>query len=355
MFLHGIFPPITTPFYPDGNLYFKKLESNVDRYCRGPVAGLVVMGSTGEAILLSDEERREVLRCARDAAAPNKVLIAGVGLEAVRSTLELTEFAAELGYDAALVRTPYYYRAQVTRRDIMLAFYRTLADRSPLPVIIYNLPQATGYDMPADVVIELAEHPNIIGIKESSGSIDKIRAMVEGTRHIRRSVTVTEVQEAVTGRMVQEAAKVPANPGGELVSVSTAAGKPSSSGVTVLGNLKTRQKEVGFQVLVGAAEKLLPSLEAGAAGAIVAFASAAPTACFEIFLAHKEHATEIAREKQERIAVAARKTVAEMSVSGVKYAMDLNGYYGGPPRMPLLPLTGEQKAELERLMANIKS
>src|SRR5580693_8222287 len=168
MLLSGILPPITTPFYPDGDVYFKKLESNVERYSRTPMAGIVVLGSTGEAIMLSDQERRDVLKCAREATAPNKVLIAGTGIESAIETLRLTEYAAELGYDVAMVRTPHYYKKQMQAANL-LAFYRTVADRSPLPVIIYNFPQATGYDIPAEVVIELAGHPNLIGIKESSG------------------------------------------------------------------------------------------------------------------------------------------------------------------------------------------
>src|SRR6202022_3506710 len=110
MLLHGIFPPVTTPFYPDGNVYFKKLESNVERYARTPVAGIVVLGSTGEAIMLSDQERREVLKVGREAAAPSKVLVAGTGIESAIETLRLTEYAAQLGYDVALVRTPHFYK-----------------------------------------------------------------------------------------------------------------------------------------------------------------------------------------------------------------------------------------------------
>src|SRR6266851_7329055 len=112
MLLSGIFPPITTPFYPDGEVYYKKIESNVERYSRTPVAGIVVQGSTGEAIMLSDQERRDVLKVARAAAAPNKVLIAGTGVESAIETLRLTEYAAELGYDVALIRTPHFYRKQ---------------------------------------------------------------------------------------------------------------------------------------------------------------------------------------------------------------------------------------------------
>ena len=361
MLMQGIFPPITTPFYPDGNVYFKKLESNVERYSRTPCAGLVVLGSTGEAILLSDQERRDALKSAREAAAPNKVLVAGTGVESAIETLRLTEYAAELGYDVAMVRTPHYYKKQMPAAN-MLAFYRTVADRSPLPVIIYNFPQATGYDIPVELVIQLAEHPNLIGIKESSGDVDKVRKMVEGTRHIQRSVTVTETFEAVTPRMIAAATSGSTGEGGELVSIAAlsgplplSAGKPSSAAVTVVGKIKTRQKEAGFQVLIGAAQKLHPSLEAGAVGAILAFACVAPTSCYEIYAAWKEGDAALARLKQERIAVAAQRIVSDLGIPGVKYGMDFNGYFGGPARLPLLPLTGEGKIEVERLLEDVRN
>ena len=348
MLLQGIFPPITTPFYPEGNIYYKKLESNVERYSRTPVAGIVALGSTGEAILLSDEERREVLKTSRYAAANNKVLIAGTGIESASETLRLTEYAASIGYDVAMVRTPHYYKGQMKPAN-MLAFYRFVADRSPLPVIIYNFPQATGYDIPAELVIELAEHPNLIGIKESSGDVEKVRKMVEGTRHIKRSAVVTETFDAVTARMLSA---TPGN-GGELVSIGSS--KPSSSAVSVVSGIKTRQKEVGFQVLVGVAQKLEPSLQAGAVGAILAFADPAPTACYEIYAAWKEGDGELARLKQERIAKAAQHIVGELSIPGVKYAMDFNGYFGGPVRLPLLPLTADAKKEIEGLLSEIRN
>src|SRR6202140_2066421 len=226
MLLQGIFPPVTTPFYPDGNVYFKKLESNVERYSKTPVAGIVVLGSTGEAILLSDEERREVLKMARDVTAPNKVLIAGTGVESAAETLKLTEYAAQLGYDVALVRTPHYYKKQMHPAN-MLAFYRTVADRSPLPVMIYNVPGFTGYDIPAEVVIELADHPNIIGMKESGGDVEKIRTMVDRTRHVKRSATVTETFDAVTPRMLKSSTGSNGQ-GGELVQVAALGGAKSS-------------------------------------------------------------------------------------------------------------------------------
>ncbi|HEY1262265.1 MAG TPA: dihydrodipicolinate synthase family protein [Terriglobales bacterium] len=358
MLLQGIFPPVTTPFYPDGAVYHKKLEHNVDRYSKTPVAGLVVLGSTGEAVMLSDDEQRDVLRTAAQAAAPTKILIAGTGRESAIETLKLTGYAAEVGYDLALVRTPHFYRPQMQPANL-LAFYRTVADRSALPVLIYSVPPFTAYDLPPEVVIQLAEHPNIIGIKESSGSVDKIRTMVEGTRHIKRSATVTETFEAVTPRML----KASSGNDGELVSIS-APGKggekvmpvrPSSAAVSLVSGIKTRQKEVGFQVLAGAAQKLHPSLEAGAVGGVLGFACPAPTACYEIYAAWKEGDQELARLKQERIAQAAQRIASELGVPGMKHAMDFNGYFGGPPRLPLLPLTADLKAEVEGLLADMRN
>jgi len=222
--------------------------------------------------------------------------------------------------------------------------------------VIYNFPQATGYDIPAEIVIELADHPNIIAIKESSGNLEKVKVMVDGTRHIKRSATVTETFDAVTPRMLKAAATDSSN-GGQLVSVETLGGaaKPSSSAVTVVGKLKTRQKEVGFQVVVGAAHQLEPSLAMGAVGAILAFACPAPMACYEIYAAIKDGDAALAREKQDRVKLAAQRVVSELGVPGVKYAMDLNGYYGGPSRLPFLPLTADLKSEIEKLMAGIKS
>ena len=362
MLLHGIFPPITTPFYPDGRVYLKKLEHNVDRYSKTPVAGLVVLGSTGEAIMLSDEERREVLKGAREACAPHKVLVAGVGAESAVETLRLAEYAAELDYDVALVRTPHFYRPQMQPANL-LAFYRTVADRSPLPVLIYSVPVFTAYDMPAELVIELAEHPNIIGIKESGGDAEKIRRMAEATRHIKRSATVTETFAAVTARMLKNNAESAQN---ELVSIGVSATemesevkrrepRPSSPNVQVHGGLKTRQKEVGFQILAGTAQKLRPCLDAGAVGGVLAFADPAPTACYEIYAAWKEGDAELAGLKQQRVAQAATRVGSQMGIPGMKYAMDLNGYYGGPPRLPLLPLTADLKQEVEQLMSDIRN
>lgn len=354
MLLHGIFPPLTTPFYPDGKVYFKKLEHNVERYSKTPAAGLVILGSTGEAVMLSDDERREVLKVAREATAPNKVLIAGTGIESADETLRLTEYAAALGYDAALVRTPHFYKKQMQPANL-LAFYRTVADRAPLPVLIYNVPGFTGYDIPAEVVVELAKHPNIIGIKESGGDVEKIRRMAEATRQVKRAATVTDTFDAVTPRMLK-ASSGGNGQGGELVQVAGVSGaKPSSAAVNVVSGIKTRQKEVGFQIMAGLAQKLEASLQAGAVGGVLAFADVAPTACFEIYAAWKEGDAELARLKQERIAGAAQRIGGELGIPGMKYGMDLNGYYGGPARLPFLPLTADLKSEVERLLADIRN
>jgi dihydrodipicolinate synthase/N-acetylneuraminate lyase len=302
MLLNGIFAAITTPFDADGRLYLKKLEHNVDRYTGSPISGLVVLGSTGEAVMLNGAEQRELFRTAIAAAAPQKVMIAGCGHESVQETLEFCEYVAALGYHVALVRTPHYYRAQMTPAA-MLNYFRTVADRSPLPVLLYSFPQCTGYDLPVEVVAELAEHRNILGIKESSGDLAKVERMVQRTSHIEREGRTTD----------------------------------------------------GFQTVVGSGHKMHALLNAGAVGGILAFAACAPTACYEIYAAFNDHDPKLAAEKQQRIAAACIRIVSELGIAGVKYASDLNGFYGGNPRLPLLPLTAAERHEIESLMAKLKS
>lgn len=351
MLLQGIFPAVTTPFYSDGSVYYKKIEHNIDRYSRTPVAGLVILGSTGEAVMLSDEERREVLRESVQAASPEKVLIAGTGAESVIETLRLTEYAAKLQYDVALVRTPHFYRPQM-KPEALLAFYRMVADRSPLPVLLYTVPPFTAYDLPVEVIVALAEHPNIIGIKESSGNVEKVTAMVQATRHIKRTAMATEVFQAVTTRMLNSPAA--SDDGGQLVSVGELTGNGGPT-VAARPRLKTRQKEVGFQILVGAAQTLLASLQTGASGGVLGFAAPAPTICFEIYSAFRDNDMELARTKQDSIVTATKRIVSELGIPAVKHAMDLNGYYGGLPRLPLAPLTAAQKSEVEALMAPFRN
>jgi dihydrodipicolinate synthase/N-acetylneuraminate lyase len=198
----------------------------------------------------------------------------------------------------------------------------------------------------------LAQHPNIAGIKDSSGNVPRLRATVEATQNApRRAVTVTPIFEAVTGRM--SAAKT--EQGHTFVSIGDLTGGAAVATAPPVTPLKTRTREVGFQVLTGSAAGLLESLEAGAAGAILGFASCAPQGCQEVYLAWKDHDLKLAQEKQKRIAGPSQRIVGQLGISGVKYACDFNGYYGGRARAPLLPVTGEQKAEIEGLLAGIRN
>jgi 4-hydroxy-2-oxoglutarate aldolase len=357
MLLEGIFAPVTTPFYADERIYFRKIEANMARYSRSLLAGMVVLGSTGEAVALSDAETRDVLRASVDATAPEKVLIAGVGRESVHATLELAEFAATLSYDAVLVRPPSYYSNQISPAAI-LHYFRSIADRSPLPLVLYYIPKFVPTQMSPELIGELAQHPNIIGIKDSSGSVDRIRDTVAATQNsARRAVEVTQIFEAVTARMLTAPDR---QPGNESSATFVSAGD-LASGVAAVATappavpVKTRSREVGFQVLTGSERSILASLEAGASGAIVAFATFAPQVTQEIYLAWKDHDLQLAEEKQQRIHAAGARILGAFGLAGIKYACDFNGYYGGHPRSPILPLSADQKAEIEELLAEIRN
>ena len=355
MLIEGVFAALTTPFYSDERLYLRKLEANVARYSRSLLAGMVVLGSTGEGVALSDEETREALRTAAAAAAAEKVLIAGVGRESAKATLEVADFAAQHGYDAVLVRTPTYYAPQMSVEAVR-NFFLSVADRSPLPVLLYNIPKFVPYNIPVPLVRELADHPNIIGMKDSSGDMARTRALLEATRAARRrTVTVTPVFEAVTTRMLKPAQRDAATatlvPLAELAGGSATAIAPPPSPPAI----KVRSREVGFQILTGATGTILESLEAGASGSILGFAACAPQACQEVYFAWKDHDLKLAAEKQQRIAAPANRVGGELGISGLKYACDLNGYYGGRPRLPQLPLTSAQMHEVESLLSDIRN
>jgi 4-hydroxy-2-oxoglutarate aldolase len=356
MLLEGVFAAIPTPFQPDGRPHWHNLERNVERYCRSPLAGLVVLGSTGEAVMLNDEETREALRVARDAAADDRILVAGVGHESLVETLKRIEHAASLDYDLALVRTPHFYRPQLLRSPTcsaeILNYYRMVADASALPVLLYSIPAYTAYELPVEAISELSGHANIYGIKDSSGKPERIAAIVAATGSApRRNVAVTATFTAVTGRMLNAqaeaaglaAALMPAD--ALMTGVGYAAPPPS---------FKMRTREVGFQVLCGSAQSLLPSLADGATGGVLAMASFAPQACTEIYMAWKDRDATLAEEKQQRILHAADFICGRLGIPGVKYACDLNGYYGGVPRLPLLPLTSPERDEVERSLHNIR-
>ena len=352
MLMEGVFAAITTPFYPDERVYFRKIEANVEHYSRSLLAGLVVLGSTGEAVTLDGTESRDVLRAVAEAAAPEKVLVAGVGRESVRGSVALAEVAAELKYDAVLVRPPSYYGVNLPA-SAMLNYFRSIADRSPLPVLLYNIPKCVPYQIPIELIAELAHHPNIIGIKDSSGNIDRMRDTVEATRNApRRTVPVTQVFEAVTTRMAEAP---PEGLGSFVPASSLGGGSATATAAPPASSAKNRTREVGFQVLSGSGGILFDSLQLGAVGGILAFGACAPQACYEIYQAWKDHDIPLAADKQKRIAAANKRIVVELGIAGIKFACDFNGFYGGPCRTPLLGLPAETRAEVEQLLAEIRN
>lgn len=356
MLLEGILTAATTPFTGDGKLFLHKLERNIERLSRTAISGIVMLGSTGEAVMLSDAESRNVLESASLAASVEKVLIAGIGRESLIETLRLADYAAELGYDAVLVRTPHFYRPQLRSRE-MLNYYRMVADSSPLPVLLYSIPAYTLYDLPVEVVAELAQHSNIIGIKDSSGKIERIQALINATKLAPRlHVAVTQTFTPVTSRMRNASAESSAMLAANFVSLSSFSGNEAPAiALPTASALKIRTKEIGFQVIGGSAQTMLASFHAGATAAILAMAAFAPQSCAEVHMAFKDRDTVLENEKQERLLNAGNRIIGIMGVPGIKYACDLNGYYGGVPRLPLLPITAEEQQEVASLLAPIHS
>jgi len=352
MLLEGLHIPLTTPFHPDGRLNLPKLAANVVRYSKSPAAGLVVLGASGEPTLLTDEETRDVLRTVAQSAAPENVLIAGISRDSVRATLALAEFASELFYDAILVGIPSLLvgtiHSESNRNRTELMFYlQTIADRSPLPVVLFS---DRDRRIPIDATVELAAHPNILGLLDGAASPSEIEAILRRTATIKREVTVTTVFRAVTARMRIAAGRAPAT----LVSAASLGASATAAAETPpTPPLRTRTKTIGFQVLAGDTQAILESLRAGATGAASAFAACAPQACYEVFAAWKDDDQPLAEEKQTRLCAAAR--LAEAGPGNLKYACDLNGYFGGRPRLPLLPPTGSQRAALEQLMKQLRN
>jgi 4-hydroxy-2-oxoglutarate aldolase len=293
MKLHGIIPPIATPFDHNGDLYKVKVQHNVEKWNRTGLAGYVVCGSTGESVHLTTEEKLKLWDWVAEYAASDKILLAGTGMESVRETVALTNAAAERGYKAAMVRTPNYYKNLINRTDAQVLYYRAVADQTKIPIFIYNWPQVTGVDISVEAVVALSHHPNLFAIKESSGNLEKCIQMIKDV-----------------------------NP--------------------------------GFQVLTGSAPILAPSLAIGCAGGVLAFANAAPYSTVSIWEAHRSREFAAAMDWQNRILRAAQLVTVKYGVPGLKYAMDLNGYYGGPPRLPLTVITPQAKKEIEQAFDGLK-
>jgi 4-hydroxy-2-oxoglutarate aldolase len=294
MKLQGIFPALTTCFDHEGTLYKAKIIHNVEKLNRIALSGYTVCGSTGETPLLSTDERIHLMEWVREASADGKTLIAGVGAESVHETVRVANRAAEIGYHVALALTPFYYRGQMHRPETQALYFRSVADRSKLPLLLYNIPQVTGYELPVDTIAALSHHPNIIGMKDSSGNLEKLKETV-------------------------------------------AAVKP------------------GFQVLSGAGVSFWDALQSGASGAILAIANALPYGCVTIWEAFRTREHEAGKDWQARLFPASKLIATKHGIPGLKHAMDLNGYYGGPPRLPFVPPSPAAKLEIEQAFDGLTS
>src|SRR5580698_206860 len=324
MLLEGLQLPLTTPFYPDGRLNLHKLEHNVRRYSKTPVAGLVALSEVGEPNMLSDGETRQALRIVVETAAEEKVLLAGVSRDSVAGTLDLAEYAAQLGYDAVLIKPPTSLRSQ-TRREgdkELLTYFQAVADRSSLPVVLYGDVGDVNRRLPAEVVIELATHSQIIGLVDVVGGRERVEMLRAVTASVKREVSVTSVFAAVTGRM-RGSLEASA---GALVSIGASTDGGAALAVAPAKPfVKTRTRVVGFQILVADTAEMLEGLLAGATGAMPAFAASAPQACYEVLAAWKDGGQELAQEKQVRLQSAVARIERELQTAGVKYGCDLNG------------------------------
>ena len=290
--LSGIFPALATPFDYEGTLYKAKIFHNVQKLNDVALSGYLVCGSTGETPLLSVEERTTLMAWVKEASAEGKTLIAGVGAESVAETIRLSNIAAGLGYHASLALTPFYYRHQMHRPDTQALYFKAVADQSKIPVLLYNIPQVTGYSLPAQTVAELSHHPNIVGMKDSSGDLMNLKN-------------------------------------------TAAVVKP------------------GFQIVSGSGANFWDALQLGASGAILAIANALPYACITIWEAFRRREPEAGADWQARIAHAAQIVGGKHGIAGLKYAMDLNGFYGGPPRLPLTPVSKAAEEELSEVFRDL--
>lgn len=344
MLLEGLHLPITTPFYPDGRLNLRKIEHNVDRYSRTPAAGIAVLSEVGEPAMLSDAETRDALTAAISLAAETKVMLAGVSRASVFGTLDLAEFAATAGYDLALIKSP----SGLSHQEGLL-FYQAVADRSPLPVVLYSTRTAP---LPVETVAALAAHSRIIGLVDEDSAAARIAGIRAATSAVSNEVTVTPVFAAVTGRMMT--AKDPAG-AATFVSAESLGGGAAVATAPPKPAIKTRTKTVGFQIVAASSTGMLEGLRAGAVGAMPAFAACAPQAGYEVFAAWKDDDQPLADAKQSRLGAAIDVVERELGVAGIRYASELTGYFGGRPRLPVLPLSGDARERVERVMKGIRN
>jgi 4-hydroxy-2-oxoglutarate aldolase len=285
--LNGIFPPIPTPFINE-KVAYDKLADNIERWNPAGLKGYVVLGSNGEYVSLSEEEKRAVVDSVVQSAANDMLVIAGTGCESTAETVRLTKDCAKLGAHAALVVTPHYYGGRMN--DVaLIQYFSTVADQSPIPILLYNVPKFTHINMAADLVARLSEHPNIIGLKDSSGNI----------------IQLGEILNAVAR---------------------------------------------DFFVLVGTAGVLFSGLTLGCVGGINALANVAPKQCVSILERVKAGDLDAARDLQLKMLPVNQAVTSVYGVPGLKAAMDILGYFGGDPRLPLLPSSEGQKSEIETIL-----
>lgn len=353
MLLDGLFVPLTTPFYPNGTLNARKLEHNVRRYSLTPASGLCVLGDTGEQSMLSESEAAEVLRVAAQECAPHKVLLAGIGRPSVLETLHLADAAAEAKYDAVVVQASLQMltgRQHPRSTTELLTYFRTVADRSALPIVLGS---HLGHALSLEMLEDLAHHPHIVGAIELDADPERIAAILARTSFVRREATVTPVFAAVTERMqaqqaigfVKDAYITAESLSGGGAALATAPPKPA---------LKTRPKIVGFQIIAAPGVDMLRSLQAGAAAVMPPLAASVPQSCYEVVAAWKDGDPALAEEKQARLTQAAQRIEEGLGVAGIKFGCDLNGYFGGQPRLPRLPLTGEERLEIEAILKPLR-
>ena len=285
--LNGIFPPVTTPFV-DGEVAYDKLALNIEKYGSTGLKGIVVLGSNGEYVSLSEEEKRKVVETVVQATPDHMSVIAGTGCESTRETIRLTADCATAGAHAALVVTPHYFGAKMSD-DALISHFTAVADSSPIPILLYNVPQFTHVNLTVNVVAKLSGHPNIVGIKDSTGNVMQV---------------------------------------GEF-----------------LGRI-----DPDFSVLVGTASALYGALTLGCVGGVLALANITPETCVKIHSLIQEGDYKAAQQIQLKMIPVNKAVTAVFGIAGLKTALDMLGYFGGEPRTPLLPSTDEAKLAIENIL-----
>lgn len=286
--LKGIIPPLVTPFDDSGAVRYQDFERNFDRYLESGIEGFLVLGSNGESVYLEQAEKVKLIEAARKRVPASMMLLAGTGEESTRATIELTKKAADLGVDGALVKNPCYYKGMMSF-DVYFAHFTAVADASPVPVVLYNVPVFTGVSMESRLIIELSKHPNIHGLKESSGSVQLISEVTWGTDKSR------------------------------------------------------------FSTVAGAAQVLFPNMAAGARGGIVALACAAQKGLLALYHAFCKGDYKTAATIQRIISPAGNAVTGKYGIPGLKAAMALEGFSPGLPRRPLLPLGKKEQEDLAQI------